>query len=94
MSVAKAQEQISSREFAEWIAYSTIEPFGEERADLRAGIIASVIANVNRGKGHAPYKPRDFMPTFGESRRQSAQEIIARLKAFAAAHNAAIKGKS
>jgi hypothetical protein len=29
-------EAFSSREVAEWRAYASIEPFGEERADLRA----------------------------------------------------------
>ena len=27
---------ISGQAFAEWIAYSNLEPFGEERDDLRA----------------------------------------------------------
>ena len=37
-------------------------PFGDERADLQAGIVASTIANVNRGKNTSAYKPEDFMP--------------------------------
>jgi flagellar basal body rod protein FlgC len=56
--------EISSRDFAEWMAYARLEPFGEERDDLRMGIIASTIANVNRDKGKKPYSPRDFMPSF------------------------------
>ena len=56
--------EISSRQFAEWMAYSRLEPWGEDRDDLRMGIVASVIANSNRGKGKKPYKPQDFMPDF------------------------------
>ena len=40
MSVRRAQAEISSREFAEWIAYSKINPFGEDRADDRAALMA------------------------------------------------------
>jgi len=47
---------------AEWIAYDRIDPWSEARADLRAGIIASVIANVNRGKKTKAFRPLDFMP--------------------------------
>jgi hypothetical protein len=45
------------------MAYASIEPFGEERADLRAGIIASVIANSNRDRKRKPepFSPYDFM---------------------------------
>lgn len=54
---------MSSREFTEWQKFAEVEPFGEERADLRAAIIASTIANVHRGKGRA-LKAKDFMPKF------------------------------
>ena len=56
--------EITSAQFAEWMAYSRLEPWGEDRDDLRMGIVASVIANSNRGKGKKPYKPQDFMPDF------------------------------
>lgn len=57
-------EEITSRQLSEWMAYNEIEPFGEDRDDLRMGIIASTIANVNRSNGKKPYKPQDFMPVF------------------------------
>ena len=53
---------MSSAEFAEWQAYDRLEPFGPWRADLNAGIVASTIANVNRGKNRKAYAPKDFMP--------------------------------
>lgn len=61
MSVRRAQEEIDSAEFTEWMAYYQLEPFGEERADLRAAIIASTIANAFSKKRS---KPQDFMPQF------------------------------
>lgn len=58
--------------FREWLAYYELEPFGEVRADLRAGIVASVIANANRVKGKA-FSPQDFMPDFGGEKPKAAQ---------------------
>jgi inner membrane protein involved in colicin E2 resistance len=60
----------------EWEIYAAIEPWGEERADLRAGIIASVIANVNRGKGQKAFTPQMFMPyaDTGKDSEEEAQE--------------------
>ena len=45
MSVRQAQQEISSVEFAEWVAYYQLEPFGEDRADLRCGNITSTLIN-------------------------------------------------
>lgn len=44
------------------MAFSNIEAIGEMRADLRAGIIASAIANHGSRDIKEPYRPRDFMP--------------------------------
>ena len=57
---------MSSREFAEWAAYAQIEPFGPVRGDLRAGVVASVIAEVYRDpdKRAEPFTPAEFMPMF------------------------------
>ena len=57
---------MTGNELHEAMRYAGEEPYGEERADLRAGIVASTIANVNRGKGVRAFKPSDFMPQFGE----------------------------
>ena len=63
------------------MAYYSLEPFGEERADLRSGIVAAVTANVWRGKGRAA-QPKDFMRDFGKptAQRMSTQELMARWK--------------
>ena len=39
-----------------------VEPFGENVEWLRHGIRTSLLANINRKKGAAPFKPEDFMP--------------------------------
>lgn len=66
MTVDELLSSMSARELSDWIAFARVEPFGEERADLRSGIIASVIANAHRDrkKRAQPYTPADFMPRF------------------------------
>lgn len=66
MPVRELLARVNSRELAEWRAYELIEPFGEQRADLRAAIVASVMANAFRGKDQRAYEPKDFMPKFDE----------------------------
>ena len=50
--------------------YAKLEPFGEERADLRAAIVAATIANANRGRRRRPFEVKDFMPRFDSSRQR------------------------
>ena len=67
-------------EFGEWIAYAHISPWGEQRADLRSAVVASVIANVNRDtrRRPQPFKPADFMP-FNEGPGEDADALAARI---------------
>jgi hypothetical protein len=48
-------------EFVDWLAYYETEPFGEQRADLHAAMIAATIVNVQRGKGKKPVKISQFL---------------------------------
>ena len=83
MTVSELKQRMSGREFFRWIAYSVIEPWGEERADLRAAMIASTIANVNRGKGRPVVPIERFMPKFGPkqpAKKQSVQDMMATFK--------------
>lgn len=75
-----------------WMSYYECEPWGEDRADLRAGIIASTVANSYRSRGPV-LKPGDFMPQFGKQRRQTQAEQLAVFKRFAELHNAAQANK-
>lgn len=57
------------------MAFSQVEPFGEERADLRNAIIACIIANVNRGKDQKPFEVSDFMLKFDPPKQQTEDEM-------------------
>lgn len=80
--VREAQARCDSREFAEWLAFYRIDPFGEQRADLRNGILAALVANAMRRSGQQPAKPEDFMP-FREVRKRTPEEAALMLKAYA-----------
>lgn len=77
---------MSSREFSEWMAYAQLEPFGEQRADLRAGIVASTVAAGYTKKGHRPPKPTVFMPKFDKDappdEDQLADKVVSAFAAF------------
>lgn len=63
-TVQELRASLSYTEFQEWCLYYQIEPWGESRADLRAGIVASTVANVHSlfMAGEARHVPADFMP--------------------------------
>lgn len=65
---------------ADWLAYAEIEPFGDFRADVRAGIVASTIANVHRGKGQRAFGAADFMPFHKKQQPALAVEVRTFLK--------------
>lgn len=82
MSVAEAQARISAREFAEWMAYYVREPWGGDRDDNAAAIIAATVANSS-GRAPRVFKPADFLPKYGPTKRQSIQEMQARIMMYA-----------
>lgn len=65
---------MSSLEFAEWMALYDLELFGDRRADLRAAIVASTVANAHRNpkKRRRAYSPEGFMPKFGRRKKRSS----------------------
>ena len=69
--VSKLKDELSSAELALYMAYDRIDPFGEERADLRNALSLRQHAEMNRDrqKHPAPFEIADFMP-FDRSRKQ------------------------
>ena len=76
--MAEAQRCISSREFAEWMAYYRIDPFGPVRGDLQAGIVASTLVNLFRKEANSA--PSDFKLSFGHRVQRSAQDLFGLVK--------------
>lgn len=82
---------VGSDELALYEALFAVEPFPDQRADLRAAMTACVSANSMRGKGK-PAKLRDFLPDYWDERKQSPEEMIAIARNFAE-NLAVIRGK-
>lgn len=85
---------IDSREFAEWMAYDRIDPFGLDRRDYGFAQLAAITANANRGKSTKPRTTEDYMPDFGKRFvKRPAADIEAQLMQWAEAHNRKLGGK-
>lgn len=82
---------LSAYQLSEWMAYFEVEPWGEERADVRSGLICSVLANLNRdnARNPRPYSALDFMPYVHHTQdgNITEQEIERRINAFMAKVN-------
>jgi len=69
--VEKMLSSISSRQFSLWRAYSDMEPWDEQRDDLRAADIVREIRDLRRSRGRPPAKIEECMLRFGEQRDRS-----------------------
>jgi hypothetical protein len=60
------------RVLMQWVEYDQLDPIGNQRADLQAGIVASTVANsilavlnsFSKRKTRRTFTPGDFMPEF------------------------------
>lgn len=59
MPVGAMLRSMSGREFVEWMAFYQLEPWGEERADLRQAFTTKMLYDVNRD----PKKSKDLPVT-------------------------------
>jgi len=66
---------MSSREFAEWCEFYRLDPFGSERSDMQAAMMASVTANAWRGKDQDAYTVEHFMLELGERKLRKGPEV-------------------
>lgn len=77
-------ERISSRELSEWMAYYRLEPFGQERDNLHAGMMAAAVYNVNRAKNQQAIGAEEFLINLQpEEEAKTPQEIFGMLRTWA-----------
>jgi hypothetical protein len=76
---------MSSLELSEWQAFYNLEPWGDERADLRSGLAASALCNLWTAKGSHRYKASDFLMNFEETEPQTPDQMKAMLQALTTA---------
>lgn len=83
----EAQERINSAEFAEWMAFYRIEPWGGAAEDHRAGEVCATVANLFGARLRAS----DFFPNLDpEGADERAGHENPQLEAMAAAQLAMI----
>lgn len=70
-------DELSAREFHEWVQYDALFPFGDERADWRSAQIAQILANVHSKKSHSV---RDFMLQPPKTKAQEEQALKAAVR--------------
>jgi hypothetical protein len=58
MTVSKLSSRMTAAEEASWIALYKTDPFGNQRGDMRAALIAQVMHNIHAKK---PRKLQEFM---------------------------------
>lgn len=64
---------VNGKEFAEWIAYYSLEPFGQEAENWRTAQILAMLWNINSKKKKSP---EDFMPKGPEADLPPDQNVL------------------
>lgn len=79
-----------------WAALRKINPWGENRADLRLAILCALLANINTDpkKRSKPWSFRDFMPYMQMTPAELEAEVGDRIQAALAEFKGARSGAS
>jgi len=82
--VRELSDRLTVHELAGWYALWELDPWGETRADIRAGINGAAVCRAMGAK----VSPHDLMPQFDRQEQQHDQALgLAAWKAWVAAHN-------
>lgn len=100
-TVEELLARISSKELTEWQAYEQVAGPVDigSRLDERFAMLASVVANVNRGKAQKPYRQEEFLPPWAQEdaarARRDAPAMTGEdmLRAVKSAHGAITGGR-
>lgn len=86
MPVGELQERVDSREFSEYLAFFSLEPWPDQRADYNAAMLASVLVRVLTD---GEPEPSDFLPDYwsaaARQEPQTQSEIEKQLEQLAEA---------
>ena len=80
--VRELQNRMSSQEFTEYLAYFSVEPWAEERADLNSAMIAALLANAYRNPKAKPqpFTLQDFKIDWWKQTKAPVQQSVQRMK--------------
>lgn len=80
---------MSAREFRAWQIYFQREPMREERADMRAGMIAWTTAVAT--SGDKKLRVSDFVPKWGPKRKLTVPEMMNHFRCLAIMRGGTVK---
>lgn len=74
--------ELTPRQLGELVAFERIEPGGEERDDLRAALIATILApGLVKKRGGARFRMQDFMLDLGGGGEVDPVELSRQIRA-------------
>lgn len=74
-TVQELSDTMDVEEFLRWAAYAAVEPFGEQRQDVRNAMLMALTANLQRPKGKAAIPVEKFLPKFRQRRPMTMDEL-------------------
>lgn len=81
--VYELEQCMTSSEFSEYMEYDAIAPFGNERDNIHAGLIASAVINSSMSRPKKPVMPSDFMlKTTADRQAEDEKQKVQALMAF------------
>ena len=84
--MAELLARISAKDLLEWMAYYSLEPFGEAQHEYRAGLVASIIGETARDdkKHPEPFKWDEFARKtyFDQGEEETDEEVDPNLALF------------
>ena len=73
--------RVSSAELSEWMAYDSIDPIGNDRGELQAGISSmAVMSSVGAKNNGRSYTPQDFMAYLDKKEPNQVQKFRAQMQ--------------
>lgn len=87
------QEELTSEDFAEWIAYDRLEPIGQAPIEHMLAELCALTFNIHKREEVEPLTPEDFKMRWrdqaeAEEEEPSLEEQDAAVHAFFAKHRA------
>ncbi len=84
---------VTSEELTDWLAFSRLEPWGDERADYHAAMICMICYQMWRGKNSPRMKLEDFIIKFLSEGRDAEPKTSEQLNTMLQGYTAAAGGK-
>lgn len=83
MTISEMNLRMSAGELNQWRAFERLAPFGDIRADLRNGVLCTIVSNALGGRS----RPGDYILEFDPNEKQmTSEDIMGQLRAYAMVH--------